>query len=48
MTSIKETEEEILKFWKKDKTFEKSLKKTEKAKPYIFYDALLLHQYILS
>jgi isoleucyl-tRNA synthetase len=38
MASIKETEEEILKFWKKDKTFEKSLKKTEKAKPYIFYD----------
>ncbi len=38
MASIKETEEEILNFWKKDKTFEKSLKKTEKQKPYIFYD----------
>ncbi len=38
MTSISETENEILKFWKKDKTFEKSLKQTEKGKPYIFYD----------
>lgn len=38
MVNVKETEEEILKFWKKDKTFEKSLKKTEKSKPYIFYD----------
>ena len=38
MTSISETEDEILKFWKKDKTFEKSLKQTEKGKPYIFYD----------
>jgi len=38
MTSISETEDEILKFWKKDKTFEKSLKQTEKDKPYIFYD----------
>ncbi|MFH0711909.1 MAG: class I tRNA ligase family protein [archaeon] len=38
MTSINETEKEILTFWKKDKTFEKSLKKTEKGKPYIFYD----------
>jgi len=38
MTDINETEKEILKFWKKDNTFEKSLKKTEKGKPYIFYD----------
>ncbi len=38
MVSIKDTEENIIKFWKKDKTFEKSLKKTEKSKPYIFYD----------
>ena len=38
MTDINETEKEILKFWDKDKTFEKSLKKTEKGKPYIFYD----------
>jgi isoleucyl-tRNA synthetase len=38
MRRIKETEENILKFWKKDKTFEKSLKKTEHSKPYIFYD----------
>ena len=38
MESIKDTEENIIKFWKKDKTFEKSLKKTEHCKPYIFYD----------
>ena len=36
--NINEIEKEILKFWEKDKTFEKSLKKTEKGKPYIFYD----------
>lgn len=35
---INEKEKEILEFWKKDKTFEKSLKNTEKDKPYIFYD----------
>ena len=35
---VNNTEKEILKFWRKDKTFEKSLKKTEKGKPYIFYD----------
>ncbi len=33
-----ESEREILEFWKKDKTFEKSLEKTKKGKPYIFYD----------
>ncbi len=38
MADIKDIEKEILDFWKKDKTFEKSLKKTEKGKPYIFYD----------
>jgi isoleucyl-tRNA synthetase len=38
MTTIKETEEQISRFWKKDNTFEKSLKQTEKGKPYIFYD----------
>ena len=36
--TINEKEKEILAFWKKDKTFEKSLKKTAKNKPYIFYD----------
>ncbi len=36
--TINEKELEILDFWKKDKTFEKSLKKTEKGEPYVFYD----------
>ncbi len=36
--SIPDKEKEIIAFWKKDKTFEKSLKQTEKCKPYIFYD----------
>jgi len=31
-------EKKILEFWKKDKTFEKSLEKTKNKKPYIFYD----------
>ncbi len=35
---IAKIEEEILEFWKKDKTFEKSLEKTKGKKPYIFYD----------
>ena len=35
---IKDYEEEILKFWKENKTFEKSLELTKKGKPYIFYD----------
>ena len=35
---VNKQEKEILKFWKKDKTFLKSLKKTEKGKPYVFYD----------
>jgi len=38
MADIKDIEKEILDFWKKDNTFEKSLKKTKKCKPYIFYD----------
>lgn len=38
MAQVKETEEQILDFWKKNKTFEKSLKKTKDSKPYIFYD----------
>src|SRR3989344_1586669 len=37
-SQINEIEKEILKFWEKNKIFEKSLKKTEKKKPYIFYD----------
>ncbi len=36
--TINDKELEILDFWDQDKTFEKSLKKTEKGKPYIFYD----------
>lgn len=35
---IDKLEIEILEFWDKDKTFEKSLKKTKKGKPYVFYD----------
>lgn len=35
---INEQEKKILEFWKKDKTFEKSLEKTKDKKPYIFYD----------
>jgi isoleucyl-tRNA synthetase len=35
---ISKTEEEILKFWKKKKIFEQSLKKTKGKKPYVFYD----------
>ena len=36
--TINEKELEILDFWDKDKTFEKSLEKTQKGKPYVFYD----------
>ncbi len=35
---VKDIEKGILDFWDKDKTFEKSLKKTEKGEEYIFYD----------
>jgi|TARA_Y100000310_G_scaffold337779_1_gene425760 isoleucyl-tRNA synthetase len=38
MYDFKKTEKEILEFWKKNKTFEKSLEKTKKNKEYIFYD----------
>ena len=38
MSNIDEQEKEILKFWKDNKIFEKSLKKTEKSKSYVFYD----------
>jgi len=31
-------EEEILKFWKEDKTFEKSLEKNKNKDQYVFYD----------
>ena len=36
--TIDQKEREILAFWKKDKTFEKSLKNTKKCKQYVFYD----------
>lgn len=36
--TINEKELEILKFWREDKTFEKSLEQTKNEKPYIFYD----------
>jgi isoleucyl-tRNA synthetase len=35
---VSNEEKKIIEFWRKDKIFEKSLKKTEKGKPYIFYD----------
>ncbi len=35
---VNEIEEEIIKFWRKDKTFKKSLAKTKGKKPYVFYD----------
>lgn len=38
MLNISKTEEEILKFWQEKKIFEKSLKKTEDKKPFVFYD----------
>jgi len=36
--SLPELEEKVLKFWKENQVFEKSLKKTEKGKPFTFYD----------
>ncbi len=36
--SFVDTEKSILKFWQKEKIFEKSLEKTKSSKPYIFYD----------
>jgi isoleucyl-tRNA synthetase len=38
MTNINEIEKEIIKYWKNNQTFEKSLEKTKNGKPYIFYD----------
>ncbi|MEX0932923.1 MAG: isoleucine--tRNA ligase [Candidatus Pacearchaeota archaeon] len=38
MEDINSIEEKILDFWKRDKTFEKSLKKTKNKKAYVFYD----------
>ena len=38
MAEIQQTEQQILTFWKQNKTFEASLNKTKKGKPYIFYD----------
>ncbi|MFH0808607.1 MAG: isoleucine--tRNA ligase [archaeon] len=37
-SQIQKTEEAISTYWKENKTFEKSLEKTKKGKPYIFYD----------
>lgn len=36
--TINEKELEILEFWKKDKTFEKTLEKTKEGENYVFYD----------
>lgn len=36
--NFNELEQQILKFWDENKTFEKSLEKTKHGKPYIFYD----------
>ena len=38
MASINENEQQVLEFWRKNNTFKKSLDKTKKDKPYIFYD----------
>ncbi|MCK5149381.1 isoleucine--tRNA ligase [Candidatus Pacearchaeota archaeon] len=38
MVSVEEIEKKILEFWEKNNIFKKSLDKTKKAKPYIFYD----------
>lgn len=37
-STVDSQEKEILKFWKREKVFEKSLKQTAKGKPYVFYD----------
>ena len=37
-STVNEKEKEILAFWEKDKTFEKSLEKTKTKKNYVFYD----------
>lgn len=38
MAEIKDIEKQIIKFWKNNETFEKSLENTKSGKPYIFYD----------
>ena len=38
MVDVNQKEKEILEFWEKDKTFEKSLKKTKGKKEFVFYD----------
>ena len=38
MMDVNDHELEVLEFWEKNKTFEKSLEKTKNSKPYIFYD----------
>jgi len=38
MYNSNEQEQEILKFWEKDKTFEKSVSERPENKPYVFYD----------
>jgi len=38
MVTIDEQEQQVIEFWRKHKTFEKSLEKTKNSKPYIFYD----------
>ena len=37
-TSFPKTEEKILKFWKKNRVFEKSIEQRKKAKEFVFYD----------
>lgn len=37
-TEFPQIEEKVLDFWRKNKTFEKSLEKTKDGKPYIFYE----------
>jgi isoleucyl-tRNA synthetase len=38
MINFPQEEEKILKFWQKKKIFEKSLERTKKGKPFVFYD----------
>lgn len=38
MYNANSEEQEILKFWEKDKTFEKSVESRSESKPYVFYD----------
>ena len=36
--NIGEVQEEVLKFWKEDKTFEKSVQNRDSASEFVFYD----------